>query len=120
MELARTHKDLDIWRKGISLVERVYELTELFPKEEIYGITSQMRRASISYPGNIAEGAARSSIKEFIQFVYIAMGSLSELETQVIVSSRLCYHNDLSVLEEIENIRKMTLNFLKYLKTKSK
>src|SRR5208283_1148655 len=120
MSETKTHKDLEIWQRGIALVERVYKLTEIFPQEEIYGITSQMSRASISYPSNIAEGAARASIKEFIQFVYIALGSLSGLETQVFVSSRLSYHNDRSVLEEIEHLRKMTLSFIKYLKAKSR
>ncbi len=114
----RTHKDLEIWQKGIELVEKIYKLTSTFPKEEIYGIISQMRRAAISYPSNIAEGAARSSRKEFIQFMYIALGTLSELETQVIISRKLGYHNDQSLLHEIEVLRKMTLNFIKYLKSK--
>ncbi len=64
-----THKDLDIWKLGIELVERVYEMTAEYPKEEIYGLTNQMRRASVSIPSNISEGAARSSKKEFIQFL---------------------------------------------------
>ncbi len=112
----RTHKDLEIWQKGIELVEKIYKLTSTFPREEIYGIISQMRRSVISYPSNIAEGAARFSRKEFIQFMYIALGTLSELETQVIISLRLGYHSDGNLLEEIEVLRKMTLNFIKYLK----
>lgn len=112
----KTHKDLEIWQKGIELVERIYKLSSSFPKEEIYGLISQMRRAAVSYPSNIAEGAARSSRKEFIQFVYIALGSLSELETQTIISSRLGYYNEKNILDEIEVLRKMTLNFIKYLK----
>ncbi len=118
MRETKTHKDLEIWQKGIQLVERIYKLTSSFPKEEIYGLVSQMRRASISYPSNVAEGAARSSRKEFIQFVYISLGTLSELETQIIISFRLRYHNDQNILDEIEILRKMTLNFIKYLKTK--
>ncbi len=94
----RTHKDLEIWQKGIELVEKIYKLTSSFPKEESYGIISQMRRAAVSYPSNIAEGAARSSRKEFIQFVYVSLGTLSELETQVIISLRLGYHNDRNIL----------------------
>lgn len=112
----RTHKDLEIWQKGIELVEKIYKLTSSFPKEEIYGIISQMRRAAISYPSNIAEGAARFSRKEFIQFMYIALGTLSELETQVIISLRLGYYSDENLLGEIELLRRMTLNFIKYLK----
>ena len=107
----RTHKDLEIWQKGIELVEKIYKLTSSFPKEEIYGIISQMRRAAISYPSNIAEGAARFSRKEFIQFMYIALGTLSELETQVIISLRLGCHSDENLLGEIELLRRMTLNF---------
>jgi four helix bundle protein len=64
-----THKDLDIWKLGIELVEKVYEMTTEFPKEEIYGLTNQIRRAAVSIPSNISEGAARSSKKEFIQFL---------------------------------------------------
>ncbi len=73
-----THKDLDIWKKGIDLVENAYKLTAHFPKEEIYGLVTQIRRVAISIPNNIAEGAARNSTKEMIQFLYI--GSLSELK----------------------------------------
>lgn len=118
MSEIETHKDLEIWQKGIELVEKIYKLTSTFPKEEIYGIISQLRRASISYPSNIAEGAARSSRKEFIQYTYIALGSLSELDTQIIISSRLGYHIDKNLLDEIELLRRMTLNFIKYLKSK--
>ena len=75
-----THKDLDIWKKGIDLVENAYKLTAHFPKEEIYGLVTQIRRVAISIPNNIAEGAARNSTKEMIQFLYIALGSLSELK----------------------------------------
>jgi four helix bundle protein len=113
----RTHKDLEIWRKGIELVEKIYKLSSTFPKEESYGITSQMRRSVISYPTNIAEGAPRYSKKEFAQFVYISLGTLSELETLTIISLRLGYHSDSRVLDEIELLRRMTLNFIKYLKS---
>jgi four helix bundle protein len=113
----RTHKDLEIWKRGIELVEKIYKLSSTFPKEESYGIISQMRRSVVSYPTNIAEGAARFSKKEFIQFVYISLGTLSELETLTIISLRLGYHSNRGVLEEIEVLRKMTLNFIKYLKS---
>ena len=113
----RTHKDLEIWKRGIELVEKIYKLSSTFPKEESYGIISQMRRSVVSYPTNIAEGAARFSRKEFIQFVYISLGTLSELETLTIISLRLGYHSNRDVLGEIEVLRKMTLNFIKYLKS---
>lgn len=64
----RTHKDLDIWKRGIEFVQNIYKVTAAFPKEELYGLTSQLRKASVSYPSNIAEGAARFSKKEYIQF----------------------------------------------------
>ena len=114
----KTHKDLDIWKRGIGFVEKVYKSTTKFPKEEIYGLTSQIRRAGISYPSNIAEGAARSSKKEFTQFLYIALGSLSEAETQLIIAEKLGYLNAKDLLEEIESLRRMTLSFIKYIKSK--
>jgi four helix bundle protein len=75
------HKDLDVWKRSMDLVVKVYQITKLFPDTEKYGLTSQMRRAAVSIPSNIAEGAARKGDKEFIQFLYISIGSLSELET---------------------------------------
>ena len=82
----KTHYDLNVWKKGIELVEEIYKITSNFPKEEIYGLTSQMKRAVISIPSNIAEGASRQSSKEFIYFLYIALGSASELEKHLIIA----------------------------------
>ena len=73
----KSHKDLDVWNKAMELTENIYSLSARFPKKEQYGLISQIRRSAISIPSNIAEGAARNSKKEFIQFLYIAMGSLS-------------------------------------------
>ncbi|MFV8360212.1 four helix bundle protein [Flavobacterium sp. LS1P3] len=75
------HKDLDVWKRSMDLVVKVYQITKLFPDTEKYGLSSQMRRAAVSIPSNITEGAARKGDKEFIQFLYISIGSLSELET---------------------------------------
>jgi four helix bundle protein len=111
-----THKDLDIWKMGIELVEEVYKITAEFPKEEIYGLTNQMRRASVSIPSNISEGAARSSKKEFIKFLYVALSSLAELETQVLISEKLGYLKNHNLMELIEKQRRMQLNFIRYLK----
>jgi four helix bundle protein len=117
----RTHKDLDIWKQGIELVEEVYKNTAIFPREEIYGLTSQMRRAAVSVPSNISEGAARSSKKEFIQFLYVALSSLAELETQTIISEKLAYlQNHHQLMEMIEKQRRKQLNFIKYLKGDTK
>jgi len=116
-ETMKTHKDLDIWKRGIELVTEVYKLTRNFPREETYGLSSQMQRAAVSYPLNIAEGAARNSKADYSRFIYIALGSLSELETQVIISKNLAYSSDIEkLLTEIEILRKMTLNFIKHLK----
>jgi four helix bundle protein len=112
----KTHKDLDIWKRGIEFVEQIYKVTNTFPKEELYGLTSQMRRSAVSYPSNIAEGAARSSKKEFIHFLYVALASLSEVETQLIIGERLRYLRAGTLLEGVEALRRMTLNFIKYLK----
>ncbi len=85
----RTHKDLEVWKNSIELVKEVYEVTGNYPQSEMYGLVNQMRRAAISVPSNIAEGAARNSSKEFVRFLSVSQGSLSELETQIIVSERL-------------------------------
>ena len=85
------YKDLLVGQKGIELVKEIYKLTKPFPSEERFGLISQMRRAAVSIPSNIAEGQARHTTKEFIQFLSHAEGSLAELETQIIVSSELGY-----------------------------
>ena len=113
-----THKDLDVWKRGISFVEQIYKTTRKFPKEELYGLTSQIRRSAVSFPSNIAEGAARASMKEYIQFCYIALGSLSEVETQVIIAGKLGYMADETLLDEVETLGRMSLNLIKYLKSK--
>ena len=118
MSLVKTHKDLDIWKRGTSLVEQIYRVTTNFPKEELYSLTSQIRKSAVSYPSNIAEGAARSSKKEYIQFLYIVLGSISEVETQLIIAEKLKYLKADKLLEEVEALRRMTLNFIKYLKSK--
>jgi len=90
----KSHKDLDLWKKGMVFVTDVYRHTEKFPQSEIYGLTSQLRRAAVSIVSNLAEGAARQSNKEFIQFLYCALGSASEVETQLEIAGRLGYLSD--------------------------
>jgi four helix bundle protein len=87
----RGYKNLIAWQKGMHLAEKIYSITSEFPKEELYGLTSQMRRSSVSIPSNIAEGQLRDSKKEFKQFVSIALGSCAELSTQLELASRLVY-----------------------------
>ena len=95
----RKHQELQVWQLGMSLVKEIYTATRQFPDFEKIGLCSQMQRAAVSIPSNIAEGAARR-YKEFLQFLYIARGSLSELETQVLISKYLGYiNNDKALLD---------------------
>jgi four helix bundle protein len=87
--LEKPHKKLDLWKLGMQLVTDVYEITKTFPEQERFGLISQMRRAAVSIPSNVAEGAARKTSKEFIQYLYISQSSLSELDTQVEIAKRL-------------------------------
>ena len=91
MREVRAHKKLDVWQESVALATMVYQVTDKFPKSESFGLTSQMRRAVVSVPSNIAEGAARTSPKEFAQFLNIAGGSLSELDTQIEIVRNLAY-----------------------------
>ena len=116
----RTHKDLDVWKKSIDFVTQLYKVTDVFPKEEIYGLTNQLRRAAVSIPSNIAEGSARKSNKEFIQFLHIALGSCVEIETQLIISNNLEFMNDESFLEldkERDEIGRMLFGLIRYRKS---
>ncbi|GAH43707.1 unnamed protein product [marine sediment metagenome] len=113
----KNHKDLEVWKKSMDLVSNIYKITESFPNKELYSLTNQIRKAAVSVPSNIAEGAARNSKKEFIQFLYIALGSLSELETQVIIASRLEYLNNLdTLLEDLKFVQKLINGLIYYLK----
>ena len=85
----KSHKDLDAWKAAVVPAKDVYNTTKVFPKEEIFGMTSQMRRCSVSIASNIAEGAARQGDKEFIQYLHIALGSAAELETQIIIAGEV-------------------------------
>ncbi len=111
-------KELKIWQKAIDLSVSVYKATSEFPKEEIYGLTSQIKRSAISIPSNISEGAGRNSNKEFIHFLGIANGSAYELQTQLIISNKLKLISDETLeelLKPIEEIQKMSFTFQKTL-----
>ena len=119
MEKIRTFKDLRIWNLGIEIVTDVYAATRDFPREEVYGLTSQIRRAGVSVPANIAEGFRRYSPKEHQQYLRIAMGSLAELETELIIAQKLGLiaekeMKDLS--EKIDHLSRMITAFLKKFK----
>jgi len=113
----KNHKDLEAWKQAMDLVDDIYGLSRHFPPEELYGLTNQMRRAAVSVPSNVAEGAARSGKKEFLQFLFIALGSLSELETQVLIAQRQGYREDVGVvLAQIESVRRLLLGLIRHLK----
>ncbi len=107
MSTIKRYQDLRIWKQGIEIVKEIYKSTEHFPKTEIYGLSSQMQRAAVSIPSNIAEGHNRSHQKEFRQFLNIALGSCGELETQLVIAKELDFlnetkFNDLSELIQSE------------------
>jgi len=116
--LAKNHEQMDIWNLSMEVVTDIYRLTNAFPATERFGLCQQMRRAAVSVPSNIAEGAARHSPKEFINFLFIALGSLSELETQLELSFRLEFaKKDEEICTKIIRIRQMGAALIRRLKT---
>lgn len=112
------YKELTVWNKSVLLAKDIYKSTSGFPKSELYGITSQLRRCVVSISSNIAEGAGRSSNKDFVRFLHIANGSSYELETQLIISKNLAYLNqsDFELLyNSLIEIQKMLYTFIKKL-----
>lgn len=120
MKPIKSYKDLEIWQEGIQFVRKIYALTNAFPREELYGLTSQMRRAAVSVPANIAEGYVRNHRAELRQFLYIALGSLAELETLSVVACQLGYITQDQFSSEIERplpqLRYKTLALLRCLR----
>jgi four helix bundle protein len=111
------YKKLNVWKESIELVKQVYQVTASFPKDERYGLISQLRRASVSIPSNIAEGNSRSSDKDYKRFIEIAYGSALELETQLIISVELNFIDDNSeIFRKLEQVKKLLSGFMKYLK----
>ena len=103
-------KNLKVWQKGIKMVAEIYNTTQSFPKDELYGLTSQIRRSAVSIPSNIAEGSGRNSDKEFNRFLNISLGSSFELETQIIIAHELKFlsNNEFSeLIAEIQEQQKM-------------
>ncbi|MBS1949257.1 MAG: four helix bundle protein [Bacteroidetes bacterium] len=120
MATVKSYRELIVWQKSISLAKKIYAFTQLFPKEEIYGLTSQMRRASVSIACNIAEGQARNTTGEFKQFLGISRGSLAELETLLTLSKEMNFlteENYLILLSDCEEISKLLNGLLKSLST---
>lgn len=112
------HKELDAWKFSVDLSVELYSITKSFPKEEMFGIVQQIRRAAISVPSNIAEGCARKSSKETIHFLYFSLGSLAELETQIIISHKLGYINQSEdIIVMLNKIKQIILGLIRFLKT---
>lgn len=114
----RNFRDLNIWQLGIEIIQDVYKATKQFPREELYGLLSKMRRAAVSIPSNIAEGFARKHNKEYKQFLYICLGSCAELETHIeIAYSQEYLSKDAKVAlsEKINHISRMTMSLIKCL-----
>jgi four helix bundle protein len=114
MQKIKTHKDLDAWKESKVLAEENYRVTKVFPSDEKFGLVIQLRRAAVSIPSNIAEGSTRNSSKEFIQFLYISLASSSEVETQLLISDKLGYIAQGSiVMDQLSKVRKLLIGLIK-------
>jgi len=119
MTKIRSHNDLKVYNESLDLVINIYELTSNFPSDEKFGLTSQIKRAAVSIPSNIAEGAARQSNKEFIRFLYMSLGSAAEVETQLEIARRLGFiKNEIDVSDKIVYIKRMLIKLIESLKRK--
>ncbi len=118
MSLIQSYKDLIVWQKAMELVVEIYKVTENFPKEELYSLTSQMRRCAISIPSNIAEGSGRGTRRDYAQFLRMSLGSCNELSTQIEIAKRLPktkifnYSDAEKLIEEISKILKVIIGKL--------
>lgn len=119
MEKSKRYTDLLIWQKAHNLVLNVYKLTKFFPKEEMFGLTSQLRRAAVSVPANIAEGFARTGIRDKIRFYNIAEGSLNEVGYYVLLANDLDYSKTNELTEMVDEISKMLSSYINSIKNKS-
>ena len=123
MSAIKSYKDLDVWKAAIELATDVYGVTKGFPKEEIYGLTSQMRRASVSIASNIAEGYGRESTAQFVQFLRISQGSSKELETQILIAERvgtLGSEQASTLMKLSDDVGKMLRGLIRALEAKSR
>jgi four helix bundle protein len=110
---------MDVWKLSMDLVINIYRISSKFPGEEKFGLSQQMRRAAVSVPSNIAEGAARKSPNEFVQFLHIALGSLAELETQLIICDRLGFNKEALATDYdmCNRVRQMLIGLIRYKKS---
>ena len=115
------HKNLEVWKQSIDFVTEIYKLTNLFPKEELYGLVQQMRRSAVSVPSNIAEGCGRKGNAETIQFLYIAAGSTSEIETQIIIANKIGFlsiDETEKIISQLDQIKRLLFGLIKSYKNK--
>lgn len=118
--MLRDYKELLVWQRSIELVREVYKTTKMLPKDETYGISSQMRMAAVSIPSNIAEGQQRKSLKEFLQFLRISYGSAAELETQLIIAKEMYARINFSQAESLlKEVQKMLNSLIQKLELKN-
>jgi four helix bundle protein len=119
----RLHENLDVWKKAIDFVVEIYKMTETFPADERFGLTSQIRRASVSIPANIAEGAGRESDKDYLRFLSIAQGSTSEVETELLIANRLGFLSTTKYEKaraSLDEIGRMNAGLANHLRRKTK
>jgi four helix bundle protein len=119
----RSHKDLEVWKAAVRLAKTVYDVTHAFPRREEFALASQMRRSSVSIASNIAEGAARQGDKEFVQYLYVSLGSASELDTQIEIAklAELAPSDSLEkVASDLTSVSKMLQGLIRSVKAKSK
>ena len=120
MTVASTHRDLLAWQEAMKLVAEVYKETAAFPREEMYGLTSQIRRAAVSIPSNIAEGSARNTTRELVQFLGVASGSLAELETQLELGKMLQFLPDnTEIIRQVHRVGRLLIALRSTLKDKA-
>lgn len=118
----RPHHNLDVWKKAVDFSVEIYRFTEKFPKEERFGLTSQIRRAAVSIAANISEGAGRKSNKDFLRFLSMAQGSASELETEVLIAHRLGYFDEREfkeIRDKLDDIGRMITGLCRYIEQKA-
>ena len=117
-----SYRDLIVWQKAMALAVAIYEQTRTFPREEAYGLTSQLRRAAVSVPSNIAEGQGRTTTNDFLRFLGIAAGSLQEMETQLILAARLGYlaePNQAQLLDQCREVARLLQGLINSLRRRS-
>ena len=117
-----SYQDLDVWKQSKDLVRNIYELTKIFPKDEQFGLTNQLRRAAVSIPSNIAEGCGRNHFKDSIQFFFVSRGSLYEIETQIIIAFDLGYISNSdqnNIINNIKSCKRLLNGFINYFQSRS-